>query len=297
VCPICVVLSGHSAGSRGERVESSAKPVEKVWLWPVFPGRSRSRPPNIPVDESMVRPGQEVLVPAAEGPDSPKKYVIPGFEQELGRSAELYYRPTLGELDVIQGIADGDPDDPDWGELVGLLVFNTTLSIGEARKMRSGQIVEVLARADPDRLRADIARRKDYAAAWNARFVVIGADIAERARSFWTSPCVDLDAVPLRDQTQQTGRISKPGGWSRSELIDLASEGASLSGTTFDQIRKQAGLPSGPHRKAGSRRRYSRDDLQKLINAARSGPFLNGKHIANAWQQLLEPDESSGGSL
>ncbi len=269
-------------------MSSGTKPEEMTWVWPVNPVTIRPSPPNRLIDASTVEPGNEVRMPGTSQHDRAIKYIILGVEEECDRNGGFYYRPTAAELEVVKRLLEGEPGNPAWGVLVSMLMSTTPLSINTIRKMRCSEIVEVLAPADPDRLRAELVKRQHIARAWSARFKKVAADLSQTGQSLSASASAAPLIAQLRNEAQQFQPTSKPQGWSRSELIDHASKVASLSGTTFDQIRKHAGIASGPHRAKGPRRRYSCDDLQKLTNTARSGRFLNGKHIANAWQLLLE---------
>ncbi|MEM1331476.1 MAG: hypothetical protein AAGG07_13045 [Planctomycetota bacterium] len=83
--------------------------------------------------------------------------------------------------------------------------------------------------------------------------------------------------------------VSKPGGWTRKELVDEALEfGAKCSNSTFDSIRKAAEIPAAEKGGRGAQRRFSNADLRKLIAAVESGRFRSGETIAAAWRQLLD---------
>jgi len=82
--------------------------------------------------------------------------------------------------------------------------------------------------------------------------------------------------------------LYKPDGWTRGELINQAHAfNVSLSPSTFDNIRKAAGIKPSERGGRGAQRRYSIAELRKLIRTAKTGRFRNGPHIASAWADLL----------
>lgn len=83
------------------------------------------------------------------------------------------------------------------------------------------------------------------------------------------------------------GGVSKLDGWTRAELIMQATSGAACSETTFDNIRKAAEIPPAERGGAGAQRRFSAEQLRKLITAAEAGNYRGGKQIAGAWRKLL----------
>lgn len=78
----------------------------------------------------------------------------------------------------------------------------------------------------------------------------------------------------------------KPDGWTQSELIRQVKERLdSFSDSTFRRIRDDAGLEVSKSGGQGQQRKYSDNDVKKLIEAAKS--FRNGSTIAAAWSDLL----------
>ena len=84
----------------------------------------------------------------------------------------------------------------------------------------------------------------------------------------------------------------KPGGWTKSELVEQAAEGAeSCSNSTFDNIRRRAGVRPSERGGVGQQRRYSRAEVRRLAEAAEKGRFRDGRRIAHAWQELFGDSE------
>ena len=86
--------------------------------------------------------------------------------------------------------------------------------------------------------------------------------------------------------------VLKPDGWTRAELVAQANHNdengvKTLSPSTFDNIRKAAGITPSARGGAGAQRRYSVIQLRQLIAAAETGNFLRGKKIATWWGELL----------
>lgn len=270
---------------------SAKKPAKKAWAWSAHPAAVRPMPPNLLIDASTVRRGRDTRLPKEYGHDRAEKYVIPGSEKESGGTDELYYRPTADEIEVVKSLLDGEPGDPDWGLLIGMLIFSSSLSISDVRRMRCNEIVEVLAKGEPERLRKDMAGRKRVGEEQIRQVVAVAEGAVESMRRFERRVPRIQDALagltPLQVDDAREPPVPKPDGWSRGDLCEQAKEYCSLGDSTFDRIRAAAGLKPGPHRSQGRPRRYSRDDLTRLIAAALSGKFHHGKSVANAWGQLL----------
>jgi len=84
----------------------------------------------------------------------------------------------------------------------------------------------------------------------------------------------------------------KPDGWTKRELVRQAAENTgSFSNSTFDNIRKAAGVKPSPSGGVGQQRRYSCAEVRSLIEAAKKGRFRNGCDIAHAWQELFGDSE------
>jgi hypothetical protein len=89
-------------------------------------------------------------------------------------------------------------------------------------------------------------------------------------------------------QDEATPPVAKPGGWTKSELVEQAD----TSGTTFDRIRKAAKLKMSKKGGEGQQRRYSRAELRLLIVAVANGPFRGREEIALSWREMLPDDEN-----
>lgn len=83
-------------------------------------------------------------------------------------------------------------------------------------------------------------------------------------------------------------RLSKPAGWTQSELINEAIDaGAGLSDTKFRRIREVAGLKPSLRGGQGQQRRYSNRDIRQLCKAAETDVFRKGKQLADVWRGLV----------
>lgn len=97
-----------------------------------------------------------------------------------------------------------------------------------------------------------------------------------------SEPDRPLDAMPQ-------GPVRKPDGWTRMELVyQLRAILGGFGTTTFDLIRKAAGINSASRGGAGAQRRFSRSDLRKLIAAVERGHNRRKGEIVIAWRDLLE---------
>ena len=93
---------------------------------------------------------------------------------------------------------------------------------------------------------------------------------------------------PDKQISETDGPVSKLDGWTRTELIAQAKAlDALCSPSTFDNIRKAAGIPPAEIGGAGAQRRFSVAHLRKLIAAAEAGNYRSGKEIARCWRELL----------
>jgi len=70
----------------------------------------------------------------------------------------------------------------------------------------------------------------------------------------------------------------------KSQLIDKAD----ISGSTFDRIRIKAGIPAPGKGGDGQSRRYTQDELVRLIRAAGTGGKFRDR-IVQRWGELLPP--------
>lgn len=70
----------------------------------------------------------------------------------------------------------------------------------------------------------------------------------------------------------------------KSQLIDKAD----ISGSTFDRIRAKAGIPSPGKGSGGQNRRYTQEELVRLIRAAGTGGKFRDR-IVQRWSELLPP--------
>jgi len=85
-----------------------------------------------------------------------------------------------------------------------------------------------------------------------------------------------------------SGSVAKPDGWTRTELIAQAqASDAQCSASTFDSIRKAAGIPPAEQGGKGARRRFSNAQLRELITAAEAGKYRTGRTIADAWREPM----------
>jgi len=96
-----------------------------------------------------------------------------------------------------------------------------------------------------------------------------------------------LDANGPREGEASLVGLSKPGGWTKAELVAEAKERTKLSGTVFLRIAKQAKLKPSERGGRGQQRKYSKAELRKLMAAVKSGPFRYKDDIAAAWRELL----------
>lgn len=94
------------------------------------------------------------------------------------------------------------------------------------------------------------------------------------------SPASPVHASPARH----------PHGWTKQELVEVGETNA----TTFDNIRKAAGIPAAERDGRGALRRFTKREVEALIKSARrpsetrSGPaHRTGERIARAWTSLL----------
>lgn len=112
----------------------------------------------------------------------------------------------------------------------------------------------------------------------------------------WLEGC-QLDGKPNSD-THPGITVPSPDGWTRSELVAQAREGAgSFSPTTFDRIRVAAKVEPGKAGGEGQKRRFSIAELTKLINAVENGTFRYKADIAKSWRKLLPQSPSNESPL
>ncbi len=126
--------------------------------------------------------------------------------------------------------------------------------------------------------RAQLARMR--------RGVAALADLEPEAAPF--SARARPRAVAVLDSTELgLGKVRKPGGWTRKELVDEAKEKVPFSATVFDKIRRAAAVKPGERGGSGAQRRFSKSELRELIKAVEDGPFRYKLGIVSAWHELL----------
>lgn len=74
--------------------------------------------------------------------------------------------------------------------------------------------------------------------------------------------------------------------WTQQQLMDAVPD--EISASTFRNIRSEAGLPSSPSDGSGPFRKYSPEDVQKLLTACESRRTRKRKACAEAWRRLLQ---------
>lgn len=80
----------------------------------------------------------------------------------------------------------------------------------------------------------------------------------------------------------------QPDGWLKSALVRQVREALpGWANSTFDNIRKDAGLRAPPANGVGQQHRYSKADLRQLIQAAQNSNRRNSDKIVQAWSELL----------
>ncbi|MBU6414598.1 MAG: hypothetical protein KGS45_14165 [Planctomycetes bacterium] len=82
--------------------------------------------------------------------------------------------------------------------------------------------------------------------------------------------------------------VPKLGGWTKGELVSHSG----TSDSTFDRIRKAAGVKPSRAGGVGQQRRFMAAELERLIAAAERGVFRGGAKFALMWRELL-PKESA----
>ena len=83
----------------------------------------------------------------------------------------------------------------------------------------------------------------------------------------------------------------KPGGWTKKELLD-ETDGL-LSATGFDRIRAAAGVKPSEKGGRGAQRRYSNDELRRLIKTLETGRVRKRKELVSAWLNLLPGERTA----
>lgn len=113
--------------------------------------------------------------------------------------------------------------------------------------------------------------------------------VTDRGRAELARPRRSLGGKQAdKQEVQKESAVAKPDGWTRGELIAQAKhDGASCGATTFDSIRRKAGIPSAERGGGGAQRRFSAAQLWKLIETVERGPWRSKREIASAWRELL----------
>jgi len=158
--------------------------------------------------------------------------------------------------------------------------------VGDWDRIRSAQPLRRVPETTPafyirltERGRAEMARaRRDVRD-------VLADNTEDHADAFQRQPV----AKPLIGERSARRPVPKPEGWTRSELVAQAKDAAAggFSASTFDSIRKAAGVNASERGGRGQQRRFSRSELTRLIAATEAGKFRNKATIAHSWSQLL----------
>jgi len=220
-------------------------------------------------------------------------YSIDDPEHIKPPAKRTHYRPTHRELIIVAERLGGEPGNPNWRRLINMALHHSSISVGELWHMTSKKIVALLGRGDPATLRQAEMMRNNSMKQYKKTLTAVTRGIADALEQFEQRHQHYNDIVCATGTTHEPDvnaeRIAhKPYGWTKAELVKYVSESLGcFSESTFDRIRKAAGLPAAPRDGRGAHRRYSHSDVEKLIDAVTQGNYRRKSEIATAFDELI----------